>query len=99
VYTDISVALDRLNNVAVFVTDAPAKSVATFCSLSKGLSLNTITTEGKQREEHSVLPTQFLNYFVHPLYRLKTKHGKSLGEKRNIIDELCPLGVEFSYYM
>jgi hypothetical protein len=56
-------------------------------------------------EEHSVLPTQILYnflmfpYFVHSLYRLKTEHGKSLGEKRNIIGALCRLSVEFSYYM
>jgi hypothetical protein len=100
-----TVVPDRLNNVAVFVTDAPAKSVATFCPLSKGLSFNTITTECKQTEEHSVLPIRilYLNFmfplFVHPLYQLKTKHGKSLGKKRNIIGELCPLSIEFSYYM
>jgi hypothetical protein len=81
--------------VAVFVTDAPGKSVATICPLSKGLSLNTITTECKQTEEHSVLPTnslpQFLNVSIilSTLYQLKTKHGKSLGEKRNIIGKLC----------
>jgi hypothetical protein len=91
---------------AFVVTDAPAKSVATICPLSEGLSLNTITTERKQTEEHSVLPTQilYLSVLMFPLfcpdlYQLKTKHGKSLGEKRNIIDELCSPSVEFSYYM
>jgi hypothetical protein len=56
--------------VAVFVTDAPAKSVATFCPLSKRLSLNTITTECKQTEEHSVLPTQilYLSVLMFPLF-------------------------------
>jgi hypothetical protein len=55
--------------VAVFVTDAPAKSVAMICPLSKGLSLNTIITECKQMEEHSVLPTQILyNFLMFPLF-------------------------------
>jgi hypothetical protein len=90
--------------VAVFITDAPAKSVAMICPLSKGRSLNTITTECKQTEEHSVLPTQilYLNFLIFPLfcpdlYQLKTKYGKSLGEKRNNIGELCPLSIELSY--
>jgi hypothetical protein len=73
VYTDITletVALHGLNNVAVFVTDAPAKSIATNFPLSKGLSLNTITTECKQMEEHSVLLTQILhlNVLMFPLF-------------------------------
>jgi hypothetical protein len=56
--------------VAVSATDAPAESVAMICPLSKGLSLNTITTEGKQAEEHSVLPTQilYLNFLMFPLF-------------------------------
>jgi hypothetical protein len=55
--------------VAVFVTDDPAKSVATICPLSKGLSLNTVTTECKQTEEHSMLPTQILyNFVMFPLF-------------------------------
>jgi hypothetical protein len=55
--------------VAVFVTDAPAKSVAMICPLSKGLSLDTITTECKQTEEHSMLPTQILyNFLMFPLF-------------------------------
>jgi hypothetical protein len=58
------VALDRFNNVAVFVTDAPVKSVAMICPLSKGLSFNTITAECKQTEEHSVLRTQFRNVSI-----------------------------------
>jgi hypothetical protein len=84
--------------VAIFVTGAPAKSVARSFPLSKGLSLNAVTTECKQMEEHPVLPTQFLNVsiIVSTLcYQLKTKHGKSLGEKRNIIGELCSLIIEF----
>jgi hypothetical protein len=73
VCTDITletVALNRPDNVAVFVTDAPAKSVATICPLSKGLSFNTITTECKQTEEHSMLPTQilYLNFLMLPLF-------------------------------
>jgi hypothetical protein len=55
--------------VAVFVTDAPAKSVAMVCPLSKGLTLNTIITECKQMEEHSVLPTQILcNFLMFPFF-------------------------------
>jgi hypothetical protein len=55
--------------VAVFVTDAPAKSVATICPISEGLSLNTITIECKQKEENSVLPTQILyNFLMFPLF-------------------------------
>jgi hypothetical protein len=50
--------------VAVFVRDAPAKGVATICPLSKGLPLNTVTTECKQTEEHSLLPTQIFYIFV-----------------------------------
>jgi hypothetical protein len=55
--------------VAVFVTDAPAKSVAMICPLSKGLSFNTITTECKQTE-HSVLPTQilYLSFLMFPVF-------------------------------
>jgi hypothetical protein len=54
--------------VAVFVKEA--KSVATICPLSKGLSLNTITTECKQTEEYSVLPTQilYLSVLMFPLF-------------------------------
>jgi hypothetical protein len=55
--------------MAVFVTYAPAKSVAMVCPLLKGMSLNTITTECKQMEEHSVLPTQILyNFLMFPLF-------------------------------
>jgi hypothetical protein len=56
--------------VAVSVTDAPAESVAMICPLSKVLSLNTITTECKQMEEHSALPTQilYLNFLMFPLF-------------------------------
>jgi hypothetical protein len=56
--------------VVGFVTDAPAKSIATICPLSKGLSLNTITTDCKQMEEHSMLPTQilYLNVLMFPLF-------------------------------
>jgi hypothetical protein len=53
-----------------FLSRAPAKSVATICPLSKELSFNTITTECKQMEEHSVLPTQilYLNFLMFPLF-------------------------------
>jgi hypothetical protein len=73
VYTDITLetgVLDTKNNVAVFVTGAPAKRAPVICLLSKGLSFNTITTVCKQTEEHSMLPTQilFLSFLMFPLF-------------------------------
>jgi hypothetical protein len=120
VYTGITleaVAFDTTNNGAVFITDAPAKrtsksdkspifrSFHTDCHSAQSLIHDTSTTECKQTEEHSMLPTvantnsisKFLNVSIilstpstfHFLLSIVTK--KSLSSYRDTnLRFLCP---------